>query len=119
MQHDFLNLIDGKLEAPSKVLGGELRDANTGALLGAQPDTDKEAVERALAAAARVHSSGEWSSMPLTKRVEALARVAEECRKVHPQLPFYLVHFVCMYPPSITLEHSWTNARASVNTLPA
>jgi phenylacetaldehyde dehydrogenase len=74
----LLDLIDGELLPPSIEMGVGLEDPNTRAPLQQQMATSDENVERALAAAWRVHESGEWAEMPVAERCEKLAAFAAE-----------------------------------------
>lgn len=74
--NELRNLVDGAWLEPGAPLPGLLRDANTGAALGAQAGSDAKQVEMALEAAQRVHESGVWGRLPATRRADKLERAA-------------------------------------------
>lgn len=74
------DLIDGESMKPTRVLDGDVVDANSGAVLDRQRGTDPLSVERAIDAARRVHDSGAWSSLGSAGRRPYLDALAEELR---------------------------------------
>jgi phenylacetaldehyde dehydrogenase len=58
-----------------------LEDPNTGERLQQQMATDGASLERALAAAWRVHESGAWSKLPIDERAGRLAALSAELDK--------------------------------------
>ena len=74
----LLDLIDGELLPPTIAMGVWLEDPNTRTPLQQQMATNEENIERALAAAWRVHASGEWAEMPVAERCERLAAFSAE-----------------------------------------
>jgi phenylacetaldehyde dehydrogenase len=77
----LLDLIDGELRPPTEEMGVWLEDPNTRQRLQRQMATSKENLERALAAAWRVHESGEWAETPIEDRCERLAAFSAELDK--------------------------------------
>lgn len=71
------NLIDGDWVEPSERLAATLDDPNTGEFLLPQAATSVGDVERALAAAHRLHTSGEWEGAGTDARVALLDRLAD------------------------------------------
>ncbi|MFT5223584.1 MAG: acyl-CoA reductase-like NAD-dependent aldehyde dehydrogenase [Glaciecola sp.] len=70
------DLVDGELvDVPA--VGDWLQDPNTGADLQQMAVTPDATVERALAAAARVHTSGSWSSLSAQERAGWLMRLGD------------------------------------------
>ena len=67
-----LNLIDGEWVEPSIELDAWIEDPNTGAAVQAQRSTDSAGIDAALAAAWRVHSSGDWQALGAAGRAERL-----------------------------------------------
>ena len=74
--NELRNLVDGAWLEPGAPLPGLLRDANTGAALGAPVGSDAKQIEMALEAAQRVHESGVWGRLPATRRADKLDRAA-------------------------------------------
>lgn len=72
-----VDLIDGTWSAPGETLAGSLDDPNTGAPRQRQLATAPREVERALAAAATLHSAGTWASAPVEIRVRLLDALAD------------------------------------------
>ncbi len=81
----LMDLIDGELTPPAVAAGIWLENPNTGERLQEQYATAPENVERALAAAWRVHESGAWANLPLDERAGLLAAFSAELdkRKAH------------------------------------
>lgn len=77
----LLDLIDGQLIHPTVELGVWLENPNTGERLQQQMATAPDQVERALAAAWRVHTSGLWANMPLEERADYLRAFSAELDK--------------------------------------
>jgi len=74
---EIRQLVDGEWEAPSVDLGVDLENPNTGVAISRQRATSDDAVERVAAAAARVHESGSWSSLPAKERADHLEAIAD------------------------------------------
>ena len=74
------DLIDGNLAEPQVRLDAELADANTGEHLAHQRQTEAADLERALAAADRVHRSGSWLDLGAEGRAERIAAFAAALR---------------------------------------
>ena len=72
------DLIDGAREVPGDSLPLELADPTTGEPLGRAACTSGAALERAIAAAARVHADGSWGDLDAQTRAAALERIAGE-----------------------------------------
>ncbi|CAM3257697.1 Aldehyde dehydrogenase SA1924 [Nocardioides dubius] len=68
-------LVDGVWSAPADALDLELLDPFTGEAVGTAPASEAAAVEAALAAAHRVHASGAWSGIEVSRRAEILDAV--------------------------------------------
>jgi phenylacetaldehyde dehydrogenase len=81
----LMDLIDGQLTPPTTATGVWLENPNTGERLQQQYATPPENVERALAAAWRVHESGAWAGLPMDERAALLAAFSAELdkRKAH------------------------------------
>lgn len=69
--------IDGQFTAPTVELNQSLHNPNNGDLLDQQMATSPENVERALAAAWRVHQSGEWANLAVEERAAILEQMAD------------------------------------------
>lgn len=65
-------LIDGVVAVPSVELDLELTNPDTGEVLHKQRASSADAVERALAAAQRVHENGEWFDLPASEKADML-----------------------------------------------
>jgi phenylacetaldehyde dehydrogenase len=76
-----MDLIDGQLVPPTVEMGVWLENPNTAEKSQQQMATAPENIERALASAWRVHTSGEWANMPIAERAEYLARFSQELDK--------------------------------------
>ncbi|NWF70495.1 MAG: aldehyde dehydrogenase [Chloroflexi bacterium] len=74
-----LNFIDGQRLSPDSELGGWLCNPNTGERLQPQRASSPAQIERALAAAARVHESGTWAAR--ADRAELMEQIAAELEK--------------------------------------
>jgi phenylacetaldehyde dehydrogenase len=74
---DLQDLVDGERSTPSIALDTWLEDPNTGERVQAQRATDDATLDRAVAAAARVHASGEWSGLSAVERADWLDRLAD------------------------------------------
>jgi phenylacetaldehyde dehydrogenase len=72
-----LDYIDGVLERPRVQLTDTIDDPNTGTVRQAQMATAADGVERALAAAADLHTAGTWAQTPIDVRAALLAHVAQ------------------------------------------
>ncbi len=70
--------IDGQTAPPNRTLETWLEDPTTAERLQPMRATDDAALERALAAAWRVHSEGTWAGLPLSERAAYLAALAAE-----------------------------------------
>ena len=71
------DLVDGERAEPTVDLGRFLEDPNTGKRTQPVLATDPEQLDRAVAAAQRVHASGEWSGLPAAQRADWLDRYAD------------------------------------------
>ena len=71
------DLIDGERAAPTTDLGTWLEDPNTGQRVQPVMATDDAALDRAVAAAQRVHSEGAWAGLPAAERADWLERYAD------------------------------------------
>ncbi len=71
------DLVDGERSTPSVELGTWLEDPNTGERVQAQLATDVATLDRAVAAAQRVHENGTWSGLSAQERADWLDRYAE------------------------------------------
>jgi phenylacetaldehyde dehydrogenase len=78
---ELIDLIDGELSQPSESLGVWLEDPNTGERVQEQKATSDAQVERALAAAWRVHQAGTWANLPSAERAGYLAAFSQELDK--------------------------------------
>ena len=77
----LVDLIDGQTSAPTVALEDWLEDPNTGERLQRQMATDDAQIERALAAAWRVHQAGAWARLPPDERAGYLAALSAELDK--------------------------------------
>lgn len=77
----LVDLIDGQTAAPEETLNVWLEDPNTGEPLQAQQATSDAQLERALAAAWRVHQDGSWARLPPDERAGYLAAMSAELDK--------------------------------------
>lgn len=73
--------IDGEISAPGEEIGVWLENPNSGEKIQRQIATGDDNVERALAAAWRVHADGSWENMPLDERAGLLAAFSAELDK--------------------------------------
>ena len=73
--------VDGEFATPEVELGLWLENPNTGERAQQQRATSDAQLERALAAAERVHRSGRWANMPIEERVGYLAAMSAELDK--------------------------------------
>ncbi len=80
-QRDF---IAGAWAEPALHRSDWVEDPNTGERRQRQARTDDTGVERALAAAAALHASGDWSGRPAAERAEVLLAYADA---LEPQCP--------------------------------
>jgi phenylacetaldehyde dehydrogenase len=76
-----MDLIDGQLTPPTLEMGVWLENPNTGERLQQQLATSSENVEKALAAAWRVHNEGTWANLSLEERAAYMARFSQELDK--------------------------------------
>ncbi|WP_300678032.1 aldehyde dehydrogenase family protein [Nocardioides sp.] len=83
---ELTELIDGVWSAPADRLDVELADPYLGVGLGHAVASSPEAVEAALAAAARVHRSGSWRTTPVERRAEILDAVGAALGAAVPRL---------------------------------
>ena len=74
----LLDYIDGELSTPAVEMGVWLEDPNTQTPLQQQMATDEAGLERALAAAWRVHEAGEWAATSVEERCAILGALAAE-----------------------------------------
>lgn len=72
MSHEctIKELIDGVVAVPSVELSLELTDSDTGEVLHKGLASSDDSVERALAAAQRVHESGSWFDLPASEKAD-------------------------------------------------
>ena len=80
-QRDF---IAGAWAEPALHRSDWVEDPNTGERRQRQAGTDATSVGRALAAAASLHASGDWSGRPAAERAEVLLAYADA---LEPQCP--------------------------------
>jgi phenylacetaldehyde dehydrogenase len=73
----LLDYIEGEWAAPAVDLAADLENPNTGAPIQRQLATSDEAVDAAIAAAARAHETQEWAGLPAGERADWLDRVAD------------------------------------------
>lgn len=73
----LLDLVEGSLSEPAVDLGRWLEDPNTGEQVQPVLATSDAALERAVAAAQRVHESQTWSGLSAADRADALERFAD------------------------------------------
>ncbi len=78
---DLVDYIDGTFSTPSEDLGVWLENPNTGERAQPQKATRAENLERALAAAERVHAGGAWAKLPVEERLGYLMAFATELDK--------------------------------------
>lgn len=71
------DLVDGRRSAPSVGLSSWLEDPNTGERVVRQLATDDATLERAVAAAHRVHDEGSWAGLTVQERADWLERLAD------------------------------------------
>ena len=71
------DLVDGVRSTPSVELKTWLEDPNTGERSQRMRATDDATLDRAVAAAQRVHDDGTWSSLPVEARAQWLERYAD------------------------------------------
>ena len=74
---ELLDLVDGAQAPPTRDLGRWLEDPNTGARSQSVRATAPDQLERALAAAQRVHEEGAWSGLCAEERAGWLERYAD------------------------------------------
>jgi phenylacetaldehyde dehydrogenase len=78
---DLCDYIAGTFSRPAVQLETWLENPNTGERTQPQLATDDAGIERALAAAWRVHESGMWANMPIDERADVLAAFSAELDK--------------------------------------
>jgi phenylacetaldehyde dehydrogenase len=78
---DLTDYVDGEFSTPSVELGVWLENPNTGERSQQQRATSDTQLEKALAAAWRVHESGQWAKMPIEERVGYLGAMSAELEK--------------------------------------
>ena len=69
--------VDGERSEPSVDLGRSLEDPNTGERTEPVLATAPDSLDRAVAAAQRVHDAGEWAGLPAVERADWLDRLAD------------------------------------------
>lgn len=74
---ELLDLVDGERAVPERDLGRWLEDPNTGERSQAVRATSSAQLDRAVAAAQRLHEGGEWAGMPVAERADWLERYAD------------------------------------------
>ena len=84
----LVDLIDGETSSPSVPKGVFLENPNTKERLQEQMATDAAGIERALAAAHRVHEEGSWSETSVEERAAALLRFASELDKRKEEIAY-------------------------------
>lgn len=72
-----VDLIEGQWREPGEILPGSLDDPNTGEPRQRQAATSEDAVERALAAAAALHTDGTWAWTLVEERAQLLEGFAD------------------------------------------
>ena len=82
------DLIDGVWSAPAESLAGTLDDPNTGEVRQHQMATATDEVERAIAAAAALHSEGTWERTPVETRILLLERLADGLDRRHEEIGY-------------------------------
>ncbi len=78
---ELTDYIDGEFSTPTIDLGVWLENPNTGERAQPQKATSAANIEKALAAAWRVHQSGAWAKMPVAERVGYLTAFSAELDK--------------------------------------
>jgi len=78
---ELQDYIDGEFSTPSEALGVWLENPNTGERAQEQKATSAAQLEKALAAAWRVHESGAWANTSVEERVGYLAAMSAELDK--------------------------------------
>ena len=73
----LMDLVDGERVAPTVELGPWLEDPNTGERTQPMLATDAATLDRAVAAAHRVHEAGTWSTLTAAERAGWLDRYAD------------------------------------------
>lgn len=73
---ELLNYIEGDWETPAAWLKHDIRDANSGEFIARQPGSGNGQIDRAAAAAERIHRGGGWRE-PAAARAEKLIAVAD------------------------------------------
>jgi acyl-CoA reductase-like NAD-dependent aldehyde dehydrogenase len=83
-----MDLIDGELCPAEHEMGVWLENPNTGEKLQQQMASSESTVERALAAAWRVHSEGIWENLPIEERAAYLAAFSTELNKRKDEIAY-------------------------------
>lgn len=78
---ELIDFIDGEFSSPNEALGVWLENPNTGERVQEQKATSDTQLEKALAAAWRVHESGVWANTSVEERVGYLAAMSAELEK--------------------------------------
>lgn len=73
----LMDLVDGERLAPTVELGPWLEDPNTGERVQPMLASDPSTLDRAMAAAQRVHEAGTWSGLSVDERADWLERYAD------------------------------------------
>lgn len=73
----LMDLVDGERLAPTLELGPWLEDPNTGERVQPMLASDAVTLDRAVAAAQRVHEAGTWSGLSVDERADWLERYAD------------------------------------------
>ncbi|HAM24550.1 MAG TPA: aldehyde dehydrogenase [Actinobacteria bacterium] len=79
-------LIDGEWSPAPVELGTQLENPNTGEAVAQMRGSTDDDVERAAAAAWRVHESGAWLKIPAQERADMLEKVADALDAAAPQV---------------------------------
>ena len=77
----LVDYVDGELSNPTETMGTWLENPNTSEKLQLQMASSDDQIERALAAAWRVHSDGTWTELSIDERADYLAAFSAELDK--------------------------------------
>lgn len=73
---ELLNYIEGDWESPAASLKHDIRDANSGEFIARQSGSGSGQIDRAVAAAERIHSGGGWRE-PAAARADKLLAISD------------------------------------------